>query len=98
MRHGPKRALQRDEVAPVGAAVRDPAGETLDIVDMFEVLLETEPELSVVDEIVDAVESPVDLFGPQQGPFDPVAQEPPAHRSLGPVEHPKERASALVGR
>ena len=85
MRHGPQRALQRDEVAPVGAAVHVPAGETLDILYFFEVLLETEPEFSVVDQIVDAVESPVYFFGPQQGPFDPVAQQPPAHRSPRPV-------------
>jgi hypothetical protein len=85
-----ERVAQRDEVARVRGAERAATEQALQVVDLVEKHRERLALLGPLREERDRLEARLDRLAAGERTHQPVAQEPPAHRRPGPVDHREE--------
>ncbi len=92
-----QRLCERGNVAGIGALVRDPADQALDVGDLPEEQFRLALDKHVGLEPGHAVEPLGNRPDVPQRVGDPCAQQPRAHGGARLVEHPQERAVLVVG-
>ena len=87
---------QGSQIAAVGRAVHDTAGDALHVIDAAQQLFNALPQQKVVDEGLHRTLAAGDLRHVQQGFFQPLTQHTGTHGGAGLVQHPQKAALFLA--
>src|SRR5207245_959131 len=92
-----ERHRQVRQITRAGAPRADATAETLEVTHAAQRCTQRRPQLDVLDQLLDGVETASDRRRIQERVEEPLPEPAGAHRRRRLVEHPDERAATLAG-